>query len=211
MHNSPSNTLYANFKTALLKFTNSTSKWLIQFVFFILLLNSASGNAQVKDTTLTPPQKKEMAKYHSPKKAAILSTILPGAGQIYNKKYWKVPVIYIGIAALAYSINFNEQQYNTYRVAYMCNTDTDKTNDRYINGYSTSNLFTIQKAYNRYRDLSVIGMGLLYILNIIDASVDAHLFTFDVGDNLSFNIQPTLIKTAFTNKNNTGFSLNIKF
>ncbi len=145
---------------------------------------------------------------HSPRKAALLSTILPGAGQVYNKKYWKVPVIYAGAAGLAYSFQFNQSRYVKYRDAYKFRIDGDATTtDDYIGLYSDDNLNTLQKYYHRYRDLTVIGFVALYALNIIDASVDAHLFTFDVSDNLSMKIEPTLINTVGMNNYTTGINL----
>jgi hypothetical protein len=152
-------------------------------------------------------------KYHSPKKAALLSAVIPGAGQIYNRKWWKVPVIYVGAGALAYSFQFNQSRYVNYRNAYKYRIDGDaSTLDNYIGIYSDDNLNTLQKYYHRYRDLTVIGFAALYALNIIDASVDAHLFNFDVSDDLSLNIQPTLINTtANMDHYVTGLSLKVKF
>lgn len=151
-------------------------------------------------------------KSHSPKKAALFSTVLPGLGQAYNKKYWKIPVIYAGFGTLVYFINSNQTKYAQYRDAYKFRIDNDPaTLDNYIGKYTDDNLNTLQNYYHRYRDLSVIGAGLLYVLNIVDASVDAHLFTFNVDDDLSFHIQPTLINIAKANQYTTGFSLNIKF
>src|SRR3990172_2560083 len=105
------------------------------FIFFFLFITTSI--AQVKDTALSPKklditnpnkqadslaqiitQPKTTTTYHSPKKAALMSTIIPGSGQIYNKKYWKVPVIYAGLAGLAYSINFNQTRYIKYRTAF---------------------------------------------------------------------------------------------
>ena len=141
-----------------------------------------------------------------------MSAILPGLGQAYNKKYWKMPLIYAGFAGLIYSLNYNQKKFTNYRDAYKYRIDNDpSTVDNYVGIYRDNDLFTLQKAYNRYRDLSVIGTALLYILNIVDASVDAHMFTFDVGDDLSFHVQPTLINTAHINQYHTGISLNIKF
>lgn len=186
--------------------------FLTLFIILCLFFIVRPAIAQVTDTTSQPAIKTEKPKYHSPKKAAIMSALLPGLGQAYNKKYWKTPVIYAGLLGLAYSIDYNEYQYNSYRVAYSRNTDTSSANDNvYLNGISTNNLFILQKYYNRNRDLSVIGITLLYLLNVVDASVDAHMFTFDVGDDLSFNIQPTLIKTANIDQYTTGISFNIKF
>lgn len=141
-----------------------------------------------------------------------MSTILPGAGQVYNKKYWKVPIIYAGAAGLAYSFQFNQSRYVKYRDAYKYRIDGDAaTTDNYIGIYSDDNLNTLQKYYHRYRDLTVIGFAALYALNIIDASVDAHLFTFDVSDDLTMKVEPTLINTAGMNNYTTGLSLKLKF
>jgi hypothetical protein len=195
-----------------------------------LLFTTSSANAQVKDSAATAkpdtvffeghppgtandtvrliPQKK----YHSPKKAAIFSAVLPGAGQIYNKKWWKVPIIYAGGAGLAYSFQFNQSKYIRYRTAYKYRIDNDpSTVDDYVGVYSDDNLNTLQKYYHRYRDLTVIGFAALYALNVIDASVDAHLFTFDVSDDLSVNIHPTLINTTAFNTYKPGIGISLHF
>jgi hypothetical protein len=175
----------------------------ITFLFFFAL----PSNAQVTDTTKIKPN------YHSPRKATIYSTVLPGLGQIYNKKYWKAPLIYAAAGGLIYSFQFNQSHYVKYRDAYKYRIDNDpSTVDNYVGKYSDSNLDELQKYYHRYRDLTVIGFAALYIINIVDATVDAHLFRFDVSDDLSLNIHPTLINnTASFNHYTTGFSLNITF
>lgn len=162
-------------------------------------------------TTQADTVKKAPAKYHSPKKAAIFSAVLPGSGQIYNKKYWKVPVIYAGFAGLAYSFQFNQSHYVKYRDALKSRLDDDaSTTDPYVDLYSDDQLETLYKYYHRYRDLTVIGGLVLYVLNVVDATVDAHLFTFNVDDNLSLNIHPALINTAGIHYK-TGIGLNITF
>lgn len=149
---------------------------------------------------------------HSPRKAALFSTILPGAGQAYNKKYWKMPIIYAGFAGLGYAIQFNQSRYTKYRDAYKYRIDGDvSTIDDYTNIYTDENLNTLQQYYHRFRDLSIVGAVALYVLNIVDASVDAHLYTFDVSDNLSLNIQPSFINTAHTNNPAPGIALQLKF
>ena len=143
-------------------------------------------SAQVKDSTLVTLSKDSLLKdtsslvkinvkqIHSAKKAALLSVAFPGAGQIYNKKYWKLPIIYAGAAGLIYSLQFNHSRYVKYRNAYKYRIDNDATTvDGYVGIYSDDNLNTLQKYYHRYRDLTVIGFAALYALNIIDASVDA--------------------------------------
>lgn len=208
------------------------------FVFVFVVLSSSSNYAQVGDTTLNsknqkivrpneniPSQSQQLAKdssvysnkklqpkptAHSPKKAALMSTFIPGLGQLYNKKYWKVPIIYVGLVGLAYEINTNQTKYDKYLTAYRYRIDGDPSTIA-DSDYSDENLNLLQQYYKRYRNLSVIGATVLYIMNIVDASVDAHMFTFDVSDDLSFNIHPTLINTAYENHFTTGLSLNIKF
>ncbi len=203
----------------------------VSILFFVfLLLSAASGFAQVKDSVSSPkniqtaPHNKHIdtlgqtnakpqikPEYRSPKKAALMSTIIPGLGQAYNKKYWKLPILYGGIAGLAYSINFNQSRYIKYVTAYKYRLDGNPlTIDNYPK-YTDADLDLLQKYYHRYLNLSRIGAALLYIFNIVDASVDAHLSTFDVGDDLSFSIHPAFINTANVNRYTSGLSLNIRF
>ena len=148
-------------------------------------------------------------KVHSPHKASFYAAILPGLGQIYNKKYWKVPLIYGGIAGVAYGIHFNSKYYKDYRRAYRDFIVRDPNNTSYLQfvppGISIDDIHGKHSAwfqnalknkknyYKRYRELSYIGLGLIYVAQIIDATVDAHFFNFDISDDLSLNIQPALI------------------
>lgn len=126
---------------------------------------------------------------HNPKKATLMSVALPGLGQIYNKKYWKVPIIYGGFAAAGYYLNDNLKQIRLYTDAFKAETDGDPDTE---NGteYNTTQLESLIDQYKQWRDLSYIALGAIYVLNIIDASVDAHLFYFDVSEDISMNIQP---------------------
>lgn len=128
---------------------------------------------------------------HSPKRAALLSALLPGAGQFYNKKYWKIPVLYAGFGACGYLILKKNQSMDEYKNAYIIKTDSNST---LVDPFPNSTKGAILEAYTSYRksrDLMVIVTAALYAINIIDATVDAHLFTFDVTDDLSLNIKPT--------------------
>lgn len=170
--------------------------------------------SQINDSAKTNiiAKKLNIPKQHSPRMAAAMSAILPGSGQIYNKKYWKVPVIYACAAGLGYSINFNHAKYIEYRNAYKVRLYNGPGTVGNYPKYSDNDLNTLQKYYHRYRDLSVIGATLIYFMNVVDASVDAHLFNFSVeDDDLSFTIHPTLINTAYLNQYTTGLSLSIKF
>jgi hypothetical protein len=152
---------------------------------------------------------------HSPNRAANMSALVPGLGQVYNKKYWKLPIIYGGGAALIYAITWNNRNYQKYLTAYKLDTDTDtNTHSEFVGIYSTQNLITLKDYYRRYRDLSAIGLVSLYAANIIDAYVDAHFYYFDVSDDLSLKIDPYVVP-MYTNKGYqpvTGLSLtfNIK-
>ncbi|MFN5224323.1 MAG: DUF5683 domain-containing protein [Bacteroidota bacterium] len=148
----------------------------------IFCLSPRIGSAQKTD------------KPHSPHKAAVMSALLPGSGQAYNKKYWKIPVLYGGFAGLGYAIRFNNREYNQYKDAFKLRLDgNENTVDEFAGIYSDNDLSTLKDFYRRNRDLSIIGCGLLYILNIVDASVDAHLFGFNVSNDLSLNITPSAV------------------
>lgn len=150
----------------------------------------------------------DSVKFHSPTKATIMSMALPGLGQVYNKKYWKVPIVYAGIGTSLYFGMSNNKNYNEYKTAYITRIDGGVEGPEFEN-ISDENLLSSIDYYKRNRDLSYIVAGLFYVFNIVDASVDAHLFTFPKNDNLSFNIQPTLQYTQ-NNKLTKGLSLVIK-
>jgi len=128
-----------------------------------------------------------------PKKAGLYSAILPGSGQVYTKKYWKVPVIYGGLITSAYYINESNDLYQLYKSTYLNRLDGDFSDNL---NYSDSDL-------RRNREVSALLFTLTYILNIVDASVNAHLFDYDVSEDLSLHIQPVY----FSKENASGFSL----
>jgi len=161
---------------------------------------------------------------HSPKKAAVYSAVLPGLGQAYNKKYWKIPFIYIGFGVIGYFIDWNNDNYQLNKVAYQHLTDDNaETNDHLLldaivyydldNPTSFANfkdgLTKRQDFYRRNRDLLFISAIGFYGLNIIDASVDAHLFDFDISDDLTFNWQPSMLN--IDNKLIYGFNCTFNF
>ncbi|MBK7296063.1 MAG: hypothetical protein IPI91_05085 [Flavobacteriales bacterium] len=130
---------------------------------------------------------------HSPKKASILSALAPGAGQIYNRKYWKAPIVWAGLGVSAYFIVENTKQYRRYKDAYIAIVDNDPTTiDEFNGSVSADRVLDVVDTYRRWRDLSYIAMGAVYALNIIDASVDAHFVRFDVSPDLSMEMGPSL-------------------
>ena len=169
---------------------------LAMFMVFIIL--SSTVKSQSSDTS-------KVIK-HSQQKAAFRSAIIPGLGQAYNKKYWKIPIIYAGAAAVTYFAILNGDSLNNYTTAYRLRTDGDSaTNDAYVYKYSTDNLLTIKNFYRRNLELTFIVGFAIYALNIIDATVDAYLFDFDINDNLTMNIHPLF--TASHQKPVTGLTL----
>ena len=149
---------------------------------------------------------------HSPKKAALMSTFVPGLGQVYNKKYWKTPIIYAGLGTLTYFIINNNDQYNKFRLAYKYRTDSDPNTIDNLSYYSDEQLKINREYYRSNLELSVILTGALYLLNIVDASVDAHLFKFNISEDLSLHISPVLVQpNTFANNRKTGFSLKLNF
>ena len=143
--------------------------------------------------------------------AVLMSTVLPGAGQVYNKKYWKVPILYAGFAACGYFIHFNNGNYRKYRKAYLKRADGDSTTvDEFTGIYSESNLLDLKDYYRRNRDLTIIITAAVYVMNLLDAYVDAHLFNFNVNDNLSLRVMPDL-RMGTNGMATTGFHLNLTF
>lgn len=151
------------------------------------------------------------------KKATTLATVCPGAGQIYNKTYWKLPIVIGGGAALIYCIDFNNRGYQRFRRAYNDLTDPyDETIDEFQGQYGADYLRNIKNSYRRNRDLCIILTGLFYVIQIIDAHATAHMKTYDVSDDLSNVSLEPYIDNIYThrmggNSNTFGFSLNLKF
>lgn len=147
----------------------------------------------------------------SPQKATMLSAVFPGAGQIYNKSYWKLPIIYGGMATLGYVIGFNNRGYTRFKQAYHDLTDgDDSTIDEFNGRYSETVLKNTRDSYRRYRDLGIIIMGGLYLLNIIDAHVDAYLKKYDITDDLSLRVEPTITqRPALTSVSSGPYSQNM--
>ncbi len=155
--------------------------------------NFTADTVPVVKTDAASVKKDSIALLHSPRKATLLSVAIPGLGQAYNKKYWKIPVIY-GLAGLmTYFIVDNNKEYKIYKKAYSYRLDNDSsTVDIFENTYRPEDLKTLKDYYRRNRDLSIIALGMTYVLNIVDAAVDAHLYYFDVSDDLSMKIQPSV-------------------
>lgn len=145
-----------------------------------------------------------------PSTAALYSAALPGLGQGYNKKYWKIPIIYGSGVVIGYFINYNHQLYKQYRDGLIALIDQD---DRTVPFDPRLDRNDYQRAvdyWRRNRDLLMIGTLLLYVMNIVDAHVDAHLELFTVEDDISLYLEPSFDQTAMQT-NLIGISLKLRF
>ena len=142
-----------------------------------------------------------------PKKATLLAAVLPGSGQIYNKKYWKAPIVWGGMALCVYFISDNTKNYNTYSTAYIAELDGDP-NTVNSTEFNVVQLDQLQETYRRWRDLSYVSLAAVYLLQMLDANVDAHLFYFDVNEDLSMHLTPWLNPNM---SRSAGLSLNFNF
>ncbi len=142
----------------------------------------------------------------NPKRAMWLAIVLPGAGQIYNRKYWKLPIFYGGFVGCLYALSWNGQMYHDYSQAYVDLMDNDPNTQSYndflhlgttINESNKAHyqeIFRKRKdRYRKWRDLSVFALIGVYALSVIDAYVDASLSEFDISDDLSLRVAPTII------------------
>ena len=171
----------------------------------------------VVDATVTKQEINPLA----PSKAAFYSALFPGLGQIYNKRYWKVPIVYAAIGTGIYAYVYNDDLYDRFRTAFK-RRRLGFTDDEFydINGtgivpgnpdLSDQALQDAQERYQRDRDLALLVTIALYALNIVDANVDAHLKQFNVDDDLALDIQPYLEYHPITSEPNYGLAFTIKF
>lgn len=157
------------------------------------------------------------------KKATTLSLICPGAGQIYNKSYWRAPIVVGGLASMVYVIDWNNRGFQRFKTAYSLRADFEQNPDKYPEGvspdefkgrYSASYLKNLRDSYRRNRDLSLLLTAGVYIFQAVDAHVDAHLKDFDISDELSVELHP-IFDYQHTQINGShpvfGVNLNITF
>jgi hypothetical protein len=187
---------------------------------------NADTTKQLKDT-LSAASNNKVLQHHifNPvPSTAFKLALIPGLGQIYNRKYWKLPIVYGGFLGLGYAISWNNSYYNEYKMAYSDIIDNDNTTNSFVNfipaGYTAQ---TVDKTwlasvlsqkkddYRRYRDLTIIGTVAFYALTILDAYVDAQMYDFDISPDLSMRIEPSLLKTQFENSASLGVCCRLNF
>ncbi len=190
-----------------LKYLSNIVFWhVITLTVFVCFANSviAQSNNEADTTVIL----------HSPKKATYLA-LIPGLGQIYNKKYWKLPIVYAGFAATGYFAITNRTEYLKFNDAYICRADGyqnslittyDPSTGAFVTSvndlkcsdlsrkYNADQLKSFRDYYRRNMELSYIVMGAWYVLQILDAAVDAHLYYWEVNDDISLMIEPTILQ-----------------
>ncbi len=170
---------------------------------FCFLQVNAQNTVEKKDTVNL--QKEITVKKHIPGKATAYSAVLPGLGQIYNRKWWKVPIVYAGFGALGYYINYNHKYYLDYKRCYRDASDDDPSTAYYKELFPKTNFddtdaSTLKSLFEkridgkrRQRDLFIIITAGFYLLNIMDANIDAHFLDFDISEDLTFNFEPIFV------------------
>ena len=158
-------------------------------------LSTTDNNRPIKNERWIP----------DPKKSMWLAIVFPGGGQIYNRKYWKLPIIYGGFMGCFYALNWNNTMYRDYSQAYIDIMDSDENTKSFMNflpaGYNVEqnmsrlqDLFKRKKNfYRRYRDMSLFCMIGVYLISIVDAYVDAEMSSFDISKDLSIKVSPAVI------------------
>jgi hypothetical protein len=207
-------------------------KYIIFIVVLQLLLKQQVVTAQ--DTTAVSGKTKKTMKY-VPMKATMLSATIPGGGQVYNRKYWKIPLVYAGFGALGYAVVVNSKNYNAYTKGYQDFTDKIPETDSYLDlivgvdparydpvlypesynksdeAWAKDHLMRGVDYYNKYRDLSYIGIAAWYILSILDANVDASLSDYDIGENINLTFAPVQIPGHYFTAVGLNVGLKINF
>ena len=176
----------------------------VAFLFIMLLILVLLGSPLFSQAQYTAPiLKKNDTIYsyfpeHSPVKATWMSAALPGLGQYYNGKYWKIPIIYAGFSSLVYYVIQNRYEYNRFKDAYAISVELpegQESNNILVQNYDKNELLLQRDYYQSNLEMSYILTGIFYIIQIVDATVDAHLYDYDIDDDLSIHIVPQMLPT----------------
>jgi hypothetical protein len=161
----------------------------------------------------TKPGDSTQLKKHNPKAASWMSAAVPGLGQIYNRKYWKLPIIYVGLGACGYFAWTNTSYYRKYKETYRFRVGVDSTATDFFPNETDNTVLEMKEYYHKNVEISYIAAGVIYLLNIIDATVDAHLYDFDISDDLTLHWEPVMNSSSpgFGGASGTGVKLILKF
>jgi hypothetical protein len=180
---------------------------LFVLLLFVLCANSmAQSDSLIIESSRDTVLLKSYATKYDPRKALLYAAILPGLGQVYTKKYWKIPLVYGGFISIGYGISFYQTRYTSTKGMLFSKLEDPSTYPT----YSIERLRNAVTRYRRERDFMIILMGGMYILQMIDAHVDAHLKEFDLNPNLQVKLQPSMDQNAMAGRT-TGLSLVFQF
>ncbi len=186
---------------------------------------SIESTKKTKKTTLKNDTSGVVSFKPDPVRVVWMGAIIPGFGQIMNRRYWKVPIVYAGFAVSAYAISYNATRYEKYRLAYRDISDVNDQTDSYLDllpsGYTIenypggisgleTNLKSYYEQYRRRRDLSIIFSIGYYALTLVEAYVDAQLFDFDISPDLTMQIRPALFQNMYGKTNTAGLQLSLQ-
>lgn len=186
---------------------------LLSFVLSVSAQDSTAKTKVTVDTVKTVPDTialKSYATRYDPRKAIMYAAVVPGLGQVYNKKYWKLPLVYGGFVGFGYGISFYQKGYTKYKAELFDMLEVDDPNAISVSGYTEEQLRNIVNKYRRERDFFIILMAGMYLLQMVDAHVDAHLKEFDLNPNLHVRLQPTWETDMITGRS-MGFSVKLRF
>lgn len=179
------------------------------------VIDSASKVSAINDTvtnTSKPSGKIFKSKKHSVLKAALFSAAVPGLGQAYNKRYWKIPIVYAGFAGLGYAVYYTASNFNGYRNAYRLQVDGDNSTYGSYKGVDDApTLKSYRDYFKRNLDISAICMAVWYALNIVDATVDAHLFDWNMSDDLTMRVEPIFFQPSMGMQASAGIKFGFHF
>jgi hypothetical protein len=193
---------------------NSIPAWIItQGMIGLFLLFSVIPAFSQSDTIRLSIPDSILEKQHSPTKASIMSLCLPGLGQIYNRKIWKVPIIYAGFGVFTYFIVTNADQYSTFKGAYTASINHDSTSKyNYLTErYTSDDLLSARDYYRRNLEITCLLTIVWYILNVIDATVDAHLFTYNISKDISLKLDPVVVGPIYSRNFSSGLRIRLTF
>lgn len=150
------------------------------------------GNVLIPENIEDIPLMETPDRIYEPRKATMFSAVLPGLGQAYNRRYWKIPLVYGGFVALGYFINFNHEFYLEFERTLIASQLQEDMSEYRFGQLQQATLESRSNRFQRDRDFLIILTGMLYMLNIVDAHVDAHLRGFDISDELSMQFKPSM-------------------
>lgn len=185
----------------------------LMLLLFLFGKNDVSMAQEIADLHLHHDTVYRYFPAHSPVKATWMSAALPGLGQYYNGKYWKIPIIYAGFSTMAFFVSQNRYEYNRYKEAYSISVESanpSSSDNILVANYSSAKLLSQREYYQSSLELSYILTGVFYLLQIVDATVDAHLYDYDIDDDLTIQFEPMLIPTEFGTRVAPGIGIRYK-